>query len=221
MKHVKGLASALCFFLAFLLTPFLLPSTAQANAPSLRAAQSVVKILIKEKSGDGSCSGWIYMDTNVITAGHCAEADLVSAAACLYPDTECRRPVPLTLVKADHTQDVALFHLPKGVSAPSVILNSRPLELGDPVLAVGFPFGKLAVTQGYYTQRNPAEDLWDHVHVSWLQHSAATGPGSSGGALFDDDGRLVGMIVGAENFRGGYSFGIAVPIDVILSVVNS
>ena len=191
-------------------------------APALRAAQSVVKLNITATDGEGSCSGWIYMETKVITAGHCAESTLLAVTACLYPDTECDNPIPLTLVGADHVHDVAVFAFPKGFSAPGVTLNTRPLEIGDGVMAVGFPQGDFAVTIGVFSMRHAAEDLWDSVHVEWIQHSADTAPGSSGGALFDTEGRLVGMTVGMVTYgRTGFGLGIAIPMDIILASVNA
>ena len=177
----------------------------------------VAKLHIIDTDGSGSCSGWMFTETELVTAGHCTK-NLVSVTACFYPGPEeCANPVPLTLVGVDLVRDVAVFKVPAGQTYRPVEIRGNVLRVGERVYIVGFPEGVFAVTEGLYSQTHPAEPLWNDVVVSWLQHSVGSAPGSSGGSLVDAQGRLVGMHVGVQHF-GPYvhfEFGIAVPVHEI------
>jgi S1-C subfamily serine protease len=95
------------------------------------------------------------------------------------------------LVAGDAASDIALLRVPEEI--PILELAAQPI-LGAEVCAVGNQFGLgLSVTCGVVsatgrtgTGFNPVEDF--------IQTDATVNPGSSGGALLDDQGRLVGML---------------------------
>ncbi len=101
------------------------------------------------------------------------------------------REVPARLIAADAATDLALL----GTDADLPILETAPdPALGDPVCALGNQFGLgLSVTCGVVSALhrsgvgfNPVEDF--------VQTDAAVNPGASGGALVDEQGRLVGIL---------------------------
>ena len=101
------------------------------------------------------------------------------------------RQMPAELLAADPATDVALLRI--AADLPVLSMTPEP-PLGTPVCAVGNQFGLgLSVTCGVVsaTRRsgvgfNPVEDF--------IQTDASVNPGSSGGALVDGQGRLVGML---------------------------
>jgi S1-C subfamily serine protease len=101
------------------------------------------------------------------------------------------RRLKAQLVAGDAASDIALLLVPEDI--PVLALAPEP-TLGAPVCAVSNQFGLgLSVTCGVVsaTRRtatgfNPVEDF--------IQTDATVNPGSSGGALLDDQGRLVGML---------------------------
>ncbi|MEE9479526.1 MAG: trypsin-like peptidase domain-containing protein [Kiloniellales bacterium] len=101
------------------------------------------------------------------------------------------RQMPAELLAADPATDVALLRI--AADLPVLPMTPEP-PLGTPVCAVGNQFGLgLSVTCGVVsaTRRsgvgfNPVEDF--------IQTDASVNPGSSGGALVDGEGRLVGML---------------------------
>ncbi len=98
---------------------------------------------------------------------------------------------PAELIGRDPATDLAVLKI--GDDLP-LLAEAPPPGLGDPVCAVGNAFGlDLSVTCGVVsaTRRsgvgfNPIEDF--------VQTDAAVNPGSSGGALVDGEGRLVGVL---------------------------
>src|SRR5690606_11536871 len=100
--------------------------------------------------------------------------------------------------------------------------DSDALDVGDLVLAVGNPFGVGQTT----TSGIVSALARTHVGVSdfgfFIQTDAAINPGSSGGALINMNGQLVGINTAIFS-RGGGSIGIgfAIPSNMVRAVVQS
>lgn len=89
-------------------------------------------------------------------------------------------------------------------SVPAEVAMPGDLKVGDEVLAVGYPMGgKLAVSKG----RLKALHHYGAVRV--LQVSAPFDQGQSGGALFDNTGRLVGITAFKTVSGGDFHFALA------------
>lgn len=90
-------------------------------------------------------------------------------------------------VRMDPAHDLCLLTVP-GLTAPAAIPAPEPLEPGQAVVAVGYPGG-----QGPVFSRGRLRGIWHHGTGRLLQSDAVTRPGSSGGGLFDAEGRLLGL----------------------------
>jgi len=93
----------------------------------------------------------------------------------------------VTRVRMDPAHDLCLLTVP-GLTAPAAIPAPEPLEPGQAVVAVGYPGG-----QGPVFSKGRLRGIWHHGTGRLLQSDAATRPGSSGGGLFDAEGRLLGL----------------------------
>ncbi len=93
----------------------------------------------------------------------------------------------------DHSRDLCLLTTHEALPAvPAVIAPIESVKVGEKVYAIGSPLGlELSLTDGLVSALRvaPNETLPD------IQTSAAIAPGSSGGGLFDAEGRLVGVTV--------------------------
>jgi S1-C subfamily serine protease len=100
----------------------------------------------------------------------------------------------------DPDDDLALLRteLPPG---PVAIFREPVVRPGDDVVAVGFPLSGLLADQVNVSTGtvNALAGLYNDLHL--LQMSAPVQPGSSGGALFDTSGRVVGVVVTKLNAR--------------------
>jgi serine protease Do len=90
--------------------------------------------------------------------------------------------------------------------------------VGDPVMAVGAPFGfEQTATQGIVSAKG--RSLPGDSVVPFIQTDAAVNPGNSGGPLFDGSGAVVGINAQIYSQSGGYQgLAFAIPIDVALKV---
>jgi putative serine protease PepD len=128
--------------------------------------------------------------------------------------------VPATVVGADDSNDLAVLHVDPSKAAlhPLQLGRSSSLHVGDPVLAIGNPFGfDRTVTTGIVSalQRQISGlDGFAIDHV--IQTDAAINPGNSGGPLIDAAGKVVGInsqIATGGNGDANVGIGFAIPID--------
>ena len=110
---------------------------------------------------------------------------------------------------------------------PAATLRSTSdLQLGDEVVAVGFPFGiGPSVTSGVVSglRREYRSPEGKRLLTNLIQFDAAANPGSSGGPLVTMDGEVVGIVTGIlnpNNQRVFIGIGFAVPIENAAAAVG-
>ncbi len=161
--------------------------------------------------------------TNFHVAGRAKRIDITLAN---------QEHVRASLIGSDHWTDLALvqldmdeIHRKNLTFEVGVLGNSSEVTLGQPVMAVGTPYGlSRTVTAGivsntdrYFDQTNidGYETGWFN---NWIQTDAAINPGNSGGPLINLRGEVVGI-----NTRGiseGNNLGFAIPIDTAKVVIK-
>lgn len=112
------------------------------------------------------------------------------------------------LVSADPARDLCVLDVPGLEAASAAFGSTRGLRVGQQVYAVGSPQGlELTLSGGLISalRRTAAEPL--------IQTDAALSAGSSGGGLFGDDGRLIGITT--FGVIGGQNLNFAVPVEWI------
>ncbi len=130
------------------------------------------------------------------------------------------------VVGTDPASDIALLEVdaPKNELHPLALGDSSKVQVGDPVVAIGNPFGlDRTVTSGIVSalQRQiEAPNGFSINHV--IQTDAAINPGNSGGPLIDAAGNVIGINSQIATGGGGGNVGIgfAVPINTARDVVN-
>ncbi|MBK9245377.1 MAG: Do family serine endopeptidase [Burkholderiales bacterium] len=129
-----------------------------------------------------------------------------------------RREFRARVLGADPATDVAVLKV-DAANLPVVALgHEREVAVGDPVLAIGAPFGlEQTATQGIVSAKG--RSLPGEGHVPFIQTDAAVNPGNSGGPLFDASGRVIGINAQIYSQSGGFQgLAFAIPIDVALRV---
>ena len=127
------------------------------------------------------------------------------------------------LVGSDPSTDIALLDVeaPEDELHPLPLGRSGEMEVGDPVVAIGNPFGlDRTVTSGIVSalQRQiQAPDGFSITDV--IQTDAAINPGNSGGPLINAAGEVIGINSQIQTGGGGGNVGIgfAIPIDTVRS----
>jgi serine protease Do len=97
--------------------------------------------------------------------------------------------------------------------------SSGDLMLGEPVIAIGNPFGLgHTVTTGVVSAVSRSLETDDRVYQDFIQTDASINPGNSGGPLLDARGRLVG--INAAIRPNAQGIGFAIPADRALTVAR-
>ena len=125
-----------------------------------------------------------------------------------------------TLVGTDPATDLALIHVDKMPSVtPLGFANSDALRVGDPVIAIGDPYGVgQTVTSGVISARG--RSLGNSSYVDYLQTDAPINQGNSGGPLLDYSGHVVGINSAIFSPSGGnVGIGFAVPSNTAREIV--
>jgi S1-C subfamily serine protease len=102
----------------------------------------------------------------------------------------------------DPGRDLAVIQV---TPAPNTVLevgDSDKLQVGDKIVAVGSPLG---------LQNTMSEGIVSALRNGVLQISAPISPGSSGGAVFDEHGKVIG--VSAAQMVAGQNLNFAIPIN--------
>jgi S1-C subfamily serine protease len=135
-------------------------------------------------------------------------------------------PTPAKVVGRDPSTDLAVVKVdPSKVKLTPVVLgDSNLLQVGDPVVAIGNPFGfDDTVTTGIVSAlgreiQAPNNFSIDHA----IQTDAAINPGNSGGPLLDQRGRVVGInsqIATGGSGKGSVGVGFAIPVNLAKQVL--
>lgn len=197
--------TALCaFFLALLARS---AWALEANEIFKRVDPSVVVIGVEgTKRGDDKFgSGIIVEALDIVTSCH-----VVSGAARItVKQGSVQRSAKLRY--QDAARDLCQIHLddafPSGKPVAGYVV-SKDLEVGQSVFAIGSPRGlEHTISRGIVSAlREMKEEVG-----SLIQTDAAVSPGSSGGGLFDSEGRLIGIVT--FQFKDAQNLNFAIPAD--------
>lgn len=162
-------------------------------------------------------SGFIYdKDGHVITSAHVVE-NMTVVTVTMNDGTAVEGKV----LGRDPKTDLALLKIDAQNLTPVIVGASDKARIGDPVLAVGNPFGLgNTVTSGIISARS--RDIQVGPYDDFIQTDAAINRGNSGGPLFNADGEMIGVNTAIFSPSGG-SVGIAfaVPSKMVKTVAEA
>jgi S1-C subfamily serine protease len=205
-------------------TPKPSPSASDAplSVPEVYRAllPSVVRI---EAGGEGRTSTESAIGTGVIVNANgtiMTAAHVVAGAATITVSYADGTRSTAVVARANAKQDIAMLipaKLPETV-VPAALGGG--VAVGDDVVAIGNPLGLTAsTTNGVVSGLNRSTSGSFGAISGLIQFDAAVNPGSSGGPLINDQGRVVGIVVALANPTDAGTFigiGFAVPIGAAL-----
>lgn len=180
--------------------------------------QDVVRLttpsLVQVTSSESAGSGFIVdSGKGVITNAHVVGGD-ARVSVWLHDGRELRGRV----AGRDEYLDLAYIRLPDGYRLQSAVLgNTARVSAGQDVLALGFPLDSSpgdspTVTKGIVSSIRTFEG------AQWIQMDAPINPGSSGGPLMDNRGRVIGVVTSRLDYdwdtgRNVEGVGFALAVD--------
>jgi S1-C subfamily serine protease len=173
-------------------------------------------------SGGGTATGSGFVidhDGHILTNAHVVEGATNIQVTLGNADTA--NPVNAEVVGKDPSSDVALLKVdvPADQLHPLALGNSGEAQVGNPVVAIGNPFGlDRTVTSGIVSALQRQIDAPNGFTIdNVIQTDAAINPGNSGGPLLDANGQVIGITSQIESPNGGGNVGVgfAVPINTV------
>ncbi len=200
-----------------------------------RTRNSVVLITAGEKSGSGfvyyagaNGKGYIVTNYHVVDSGS-------DVTVTFFIDG---KPIPVSAVikGGDIYSDLAVLEIEQlpSEAKPLLVGKSELLMVGEPVYAIGNPFGlEGSMTAGIVSQVGRVLRLGDlgvpepwgrYAIVDVIQFDAAVNPGNSGGPLLNGLGEVVGVtfaIETTEEIKAFIGIGYAIPSIIMKRVVDA
>ncbi|NTW69992.1 MAG: tetratricopeptide repeat protein [Chlorobiaceae bacterium] len=199
-----------------LLCVFLLSSTTSSQAVAKTAAEvfsevsgSVVVIHNYDKNEklQSIGSGVILSSGKVATNYHVVEQ--TGKLTVIFKERE----YPAKLLYFDRFRDVCSLNVPGLPESKLSIGGTSGLKIGDKVYALGAPHGlELTFSDGIVSGLRRVDKGF------YIQTTAPISPGSSGGGLFDENSRLIGLPT--YFFKQGQQLNFALPVEWILDLQN-
>ena len=189
-----------------------------------RTEESVVQVNIRSdntiNNRGNMGSGFVYKDDGYIITNHHV-VDNAERVTITFLDGES---YIAKIIGTDADLDIAVLKVEIGSTylQPIPIGDSSHLKVGEPIAAIGNPFGLSgSMTSGIISQIGrllPQDSGYSIPDV--IQTDAAINPGNSGGPLLNMKGEVVGMNTAIQSATGEFTgVGFAVPSNTIKKVV--
>ena len=186
---------------------------ALSGEPVAAVARALLPSVVQIEAGGGVGSGVIYdEDGLILTAAHVVERAAPGLTVRLADGTRIEGDV----VGTDDGTDVAVVRVPARRLPAASLAIGVPVRVGQLAVAIGGPFGlEGSVTAGVVSAVDRSLPSQEGVAMSMIQTDAPINPGSSGGALADRRGRVIGISNSIRSSSGVNSgVGFAIPIDI-------
>ena len=203
------------------------------NAIYLRDYQGVVELTVSSNAAGGGPfgfgsqasqaegSGFVYDGSgDIVTNDH-----VVSGASSLRVKFWNGQIYPAHVVGTDPSTDLAVVKVsaPSGLLHPLALGDSGGVSVGDPVVAIGSPFGlDETVTSGIVSALHRSITSPNNFAIAGaIQTDAAINHGNSGGPLIDAAGDVIGVNSQIQSDSGGNEgVGFAIPSNTVARIAN-
>ena len=189
--------------------------------------QSVVNITSRAMAFDffnglvpqeGQGSGFIIDKEGHVLTNYHVIADAQRVEVTLHN----RKKYSAKVIGTDRAHDLAVIQIKAPDLTPMVLGDSRNLQVGQKVYAIGNPFGLAGtLTRGIVSSIRSVQEPDGMMIDEAIQTDAAINPGNSGGPLLNWHGEVIGInTMIASNVGQSAGIGFAIPINTAKAVLN-
>jgi S1-C subfamily serine protease len=179
--------------------------------------------LPQEQQGEATGSGFVVDQAGTILTN----AHVVNGATKVTVQFQNKESLDAKVLGKDESTDLALLKVdPAGLKlAPLTLGSSKGVQVGDPAIAIGNPFGlERTLTTGVISAVQRTIQAPNNFQIDdVLQTDAPINPGNSGGPLIDATGKVIGInsqiATGGSASQGSVGIGFAVPIDTAKQII--
>ena len=171
-----------------------------------------------------SGSGFILSEDGYIITNHHVIENSSAITVTFYDGTS----MDAALIGYDASNDIAVLKVESTGLTPVVLGDSKNMNVGDEVVAIGNPLGELtfSLTTGAVSALSREVTVSSGVTMNLIQTDCAINSGNSGGALFN----LYGEVIGITNAKYSSSsaseasidnIGFAIPVNNVRDIIKS
>src|SRR5579863_6412556 len=167
---------------------------------------------------DGAGSGFIIdKDGHILTNYH-----VIADARQIEATLSNKKKYKATIVGVDRSHDLAVLQIKAPDLVPMTLGDSKNLQVGQKVYAIGNPFGLSGtLTRGIVSSIRSVQEPDGMTIDEAIQTDAAINPGNSGGPLLNWHGEVIGInTMIASNVGQSAGIGFAIPINTAKAVLN-
>ena len=169
---------------------------------------------------EGQGSGFIIdHDGHVLTNYH-----VIADARQVEVTLHNRKKYHAHLVGSDRSHDLAIIQIKAADLNPMTLGDSKGLQVGQKVYAIGNPFGLAGtLTSGIVSSIRQVQEPDGVTIEEAIQTDAAINPGNSGGPLLNSHGEVIGintMIATNPGVEQNAGIGFAIPINTAKAVLS-
>lgn len=195
------------------------------TAVAASVSPSVIRLDVTSSAESVTGSGVVVRSDGVIVTNAHAVADADAITVVLADGSGLAARV----IGVDRLTDLAVVAVDDPAASsidwvPAVLGSSADLEVGEPAVAIGSPLGLAgapSVTAGVVSGLHRRVEASGVVLHDMIQTDAPIARGSSGGALCDGSGVVIGITTALASTSAGFEgLGFAVPIDVVRAVAE-
>src|SRR5256886_338861 len=167
---------------------------------------------------EGQGSGFVFDKAGHILTNYHVIADARQVEVTLHN----RKKYKATIVGTDRSHDLAIIQIKAPDLTPMVLGESRNLQVGQKVYAIGNPFGLSGtLTSGIVSSIRSVQEPDGMTIDEAIQTDAAINPGNSGGPLLNWHGEVIGINTSIASTVGqSAGIGFAIPINTAKAVLN-
>ena len=156
---------------------------------------------------------FVTTDGYILTNHH-----VVERASHITITLKDRSELDVTLVGSDEASDIAVLKVKNGQFPALTVAKEDKLKVGEPVLAIGSPFGfDYSASAGIVSAKS--RNFSREAAVPFIQTDVALNPGNSGGPLFNQKGEVVGVNSRIFSGTGGHmGLSFSIPIDTAMDI---
>jgi S1-C subfamily serine protease len=183
-----------------------------------------IRSIFADRAGAAEGSGFVLnTDGEIVTNAHVVTDESSGKrvpAKNVFVEFPDRNVVPAEILGFDPFADVALLKVePDGFALhPLELGDDRDLQVGQPVAAIGSPFGEQqSLSSGIVSATDRSVKSLTQFQIEGaIQTDASINPGNSGGPLLDAGARVIGINQQIETNSGANDgVGFAVPVSAI------
>jgi putative serine protease PepD len=201
--------------------PVAIGTPLSVNSIYKRAYRGVVEIVVRSTGSSAEGSGFVYDSSgHIVTNQH-----VVNGGESISVKFWNGKTYPAKLVGSDNSTDLAVIKVnaPDSQLFPISLGSSSKAAVGDPVVAIGSPFGlEETVTAGIVSALHRSIGSQSQFSIpDSIQTDAAINHGNSGGPLLNAQGQVIGVNAQIRSDSGDNAgVGFAIPSDTVRSIAG-